>query len=134
YAFTLPTVRAALGESRRQINIFFNGTALMDLHAAASEFFRRSKELLDRMKSSEGNTLTEVDLHILRVQCRLLDGQATILQRGITARRESPLHISPQITIKVLFIDPNDEIRQSWAEHLARYSSDYVVLHSVNGR
>src|SRR5262245_12642198 len=106
----------------------------MDLHAAANEFFSRSKELLDRMKSSEGSTLTEVELHIIRVQCRLLDGQATTLQREITARRGSPLQVSPQVIIKVLFIDPNNEIRQSWAERLTRYSADYVVLHSADGR
>ena len=39
-----------------------------------------------------------------------------------------------QLTIKVLFIDPNEEERQKWADRLALRSSEYAVLQAANGR
>jgi len=57
----------------------------MDLHAAMNDFFRESRDLLNRMKSSEGDIVSEVELHILRVQLRLLDVQANGMQQKIAA-------------------------------------------------
>src|SRR5215467_1169639 len=37
-------------------------------------------------------------------------------------------------TIKVLFIDPNEEERQAWADRLTRCSAEYVALHTSSGR
>ena len=106
----------------------------MDLRAAAGEFFSRSKDLLDRMKSAEGETLTQVDLHILRVQCQLLDAQATTLQQAIAARRSPPLDTPSQTPVTVLFVDPNEKDRQSWSDRLTLCSSDYFVLHAADGQ
>jgi DNA-binding NarL/FixJ family response regulator len=36
--------------------------------------------------------------------------------------------------INVLFVDPNEEERQKWAERLALYSPEYVVLQAADGR
>lgn len=35
---------------------------------------------------------------------------------------------------RVLFIDPHDEERQSWARRLTMHSSDYVVLEAADGQ
>jgi DNA-binding NarL/FixJ family response regulator len=40
----------------------------------------------------------------------------------------------PPSTIKVLFIDSNEEERQMWADRLTLYSSEYVVLQVAEGR
>ena len=37
-------------------------------------------------------------------------------------------------TIKVLFIDPNEEERQTWADRLTRCSAEYVALQTSSGR
>jgi DNA-binding NarL/FixJ family response regulator len=37
-------------------------------------------------------------------------------------------------TITVLFIDPNEEERQNWANELALWSSEYVVLQAASGQ
>jgi DNA-binding NarL/FixJ family response regulator len=39
-----------------------------------------------------------------------------------------------KFTIKVLFIDPNDEERQKWAHRLKKCSKEYTVLHASTGR
>jgi hypothetical protein len=68
----------------------------MDLHAAMNDFFVQSRDLLNRMKSSEGQILTEVELHILRAQLRLLDVLANGMQQEIAARqRTSSSKIDP---------------------------------------
>ena len=38
-----------------------------------------------------------------------------------------------QLTINVLFIDPNEEERQQWADRLARCSAEYAVLQAADG-
>jgi DNA-binding NarL/FixJ family response regulator len=35
--------------------------------------------------------------------------------------------------IKVLFIDPNEEEREDWADRLTRTTTEYVVLHAASG-
>jgi hypothetical protein len=40
----------------------------MDIRSLWQDFVAQSNELLNRMRSSEGEILTRVDLHILRVQ------------------------------------------------------------------
>ena len=39
-----------------------------------------------------------------------------------------------QVTIKVLFIDPNQEERQQWADRLKRCSPEYAVLQEGDAR
>ena len=39
-----------------------------------------------------------------------------------------------QFTIKVLFIDPEDEERQKWVDRLKRCSAEYVVLQAADGQ
>ena len=41
--------------------------------------------------------------------------------------------VSPS-AVKVLFIDPNEEVRQEWADRLMRCSAEYVVLQVAEGR
>ncbi len=42
--------------------------------------------------------------------------------------------IHPMSTIKVLFIDSDEEERQKWVHQLTLYSSEYVVLQVAEGR
>jgi len=42
--------------------------------------------------------------------------------------------IRPPSPITVLFIDPNEEERQKWADRLRLYSAEYVVLQVAEGR
>lgn len=43
-------------------------------------------------------------------------------------------HSGPSARIKVLFIDHNEEERQTWADRLTRCSREYVALHTSSGR
>ena len=48
-------------------------SALIMIHRTAIEFMTQGQELLRRLRSTEGNTLTELEMHMLRVQLHLLD-------------------------------------------------------------
>jgi CheY-like chemotaxis protein len=98
----------------------------MDIRSLWQDFVSQSKELLDRMRSPEGEVLTRVDLHILRVQLRLLDAQAQMLQQVTAAGPGPPL--ADIHRLKVLFIDPDGHERRSLADGLAKRSPDFVVL------
>lgn len=53
----------------------------MDLRHAVGEYVTQGRELLKRLRSpEEGPTVTDVDLHILRVQLFLLDNEAANMQ------------------------------------------------------
>ena len=52
----------------------------MDLRRAINEHVRVSRELLHRLRSNERETVTEVDLTILRIQLFLLDCEAANLR------------------------------------------------------
>jgi len=54
----------------------------MDVRRTVNEFICRSRELSELLRSSERIMLDEVDLHTLRVQLHLLDGDAVILQNS----------------------------------------------------
>jgi hypothetical protein len=54
----------------------------MDIRMAVSEYVTQGKALLTRLQSYEGNMLTEVDLHMLRVQLHLIDSTASNMQRA----------------------------------------------------
>ena len=103
----------------------------MDIRSLWQDFVAQSNELLDRMRSSEGEALTAVEVHILRVQLRLLDGQAQTLQQLIAARPRPSR--SDTHELKVLFIDPDEKERRSWVDRLAKCSSDFVVLEAPDG-
>ena len=49
---------------------------MADIRRAISEFVRQGKELRERMRSSEREMLTDVELHILRAQLFLLESEA----------------------------------------------------------
>lgn len=62
----------------------------MDLRQAVGEYVNQGRELLKRLRSpEEGPTVTEVDLHILRVQLFLLDHAAANMQQ----MRSPPLDV-----------------------------------------
>jgi len=49
---------------------------MADIRKAMSEFVRQGEKLRERMRSSEREILTDVDLHILRAQLFLLESEA----------------------------------------------------------
>lgn len=53
---------------------------IMGIRRITNEFMTHGKELLRRLRSTEGNTLTETDLRMLRVQLHLLDIEAASRQ------------------------------------------------------
>ncbi len=54
----------------------------MDLRRAVDEYVTQGRDLLKRLRSpEEGPTVTDVDLHILRVQLFLLDHEAANMQQ-----------------------------------------------------
>lgn len=103
----------------------------MDLRRFWHQFVTESTELLARMRSPEGETLSAVELHILRVQLRLLDNQAQQMQQVLDFRSLAPPTDLQQI--KVLFVDPNDSERHGWANQLAKLSPQFVVLEANDG-
>ncbi len=54
----------------------------MDIRRAVSDFIVHGGELLSRLRSYEGEMLSEADLHLLRVELHLLDSEAAQLQRA----------------------------------------------------
>ena len=48
----------------------------MPLMQLVSEFLLKGKELCQRLRSTEGTTLSRGDLHLLREQLQLLDTEA----------------------------------------------------------
>ena len=103
----------------------------MDLRRFWHQFVAESTELLARMRSVEGETLSAVELHILRVQLRLLDTQVQQMQQRLDFQSLVPP--SDQQEIKVLFIDPNDNDRHGWATQLANLSPTFVVREAKDG-
>ena len=103
----------------------------MDLRRFWHQFVAESTELLARMRSVEGETLSAVELHILRVQLRLLDTQAQQMQQRLDF--QSLASPSNRHEIKVLFIDPNDNDRHGWATQLAKLSPTFVVREAKDG-
>jgi hypothetical protein len=55
-----------------------------------NQFVNQMREYLERLRSTEGDDLTEADLHVFRVQLRLLESEVSNrqykLQRGATDR------------------------------------------------
>jgi hypothetical protein len=49
----------------------------MNFRSATSVFVTNARDYLERLRSTEGNELTEVDLHALRVQLRLLESEVS---------------------------------------------------------
>jgi hypothetical protein len=63
----------------------------MMIHRTANEFMTQGKELLRRLRSTEGNTLTELEMHMLRVQLHLLDIEVSNRQYMNTPPTKHPL-------------------------------------------
>jgi hypothetical protein len=66
--------------------VFYIPALLMDIHQAVSDFIVQGGELLSRLRSYEGEMLSDADLHLLRVELHLLDGEAAHLQRESQVR------------------------------------------------
>jgi hypothetical protein len=49
----------------------------MDLRLAVHEFVNQGREFLERLRSSEGDTLARAELHVREVQLYLLDKEVT---------------------------------------------------------
>jgi hypothetical protein len=62
----------------------------MDIRRAVSEFVAQSMDLLSRIRSYEGEMLTAMDLHVLRVQLHLLDYEAAHRQHVNTPSHQEP--------------------------------------------
>lgn len=62
---------------------------MADIRPAMSEFVRQGKELRERMRSSEREMLTDVDLHILRAQLFLLESEAISVLSFIRRSKEN---------------------------------------------
>ena len=62
----------------------------MDLTRCIREFVNLGGGLVKRLQSSEGPAVSDVDLHILKVQLHLLDVETTKmqLQRGLQAKQQ----------------------------------------------
>ena len=65
----------------------------MDLRLAVHEFVNQGKELLERLRSCEGDTLARAELHVLEVQLYLLDKEVTKRKLGMSTSF-SPLRLS----------------------------------------
>jgi hypothetical protein len=61
----------------------------MDIRMAVNEYVTKGQDLLTRLHSHERDMLTEVDLHMLRVQLHLLDSEAAIMQRAKVLRAKN---------------------------------------------
>jgi len=53
----------------------------MDLRDAVRNYVSLGNELFNRLRSSEGPTLSKADLHIFRVQLYILDTEARALEK-----------------------------------------------------
>jgi hypothetical protein len=68
----------------------------MDLRLAVHEFVNHGRGLLERLRSSEGDTLTKAELHVLEVQLYLLDKEVTKRKlRTAPPTAQSPPTVSP---------------------------------------
>jgi hypothetical protein len=54
----------------------------MDIRPAVGDFIVEGGELLSRLRSYEGEMLSDTDLHLLRVELHLLDSEVAHLQRA----------------------------------------------------
>lgn len=52
----------------------------MDLQATVSDFVHQARALCHRLSTPEGETLTAIDLHVLRAQLYLLNNEVVTLQ------------------------------------------------------
>jgi CheY-like chemotaxis protein len=100
----------------------------MDLRRATSEFVTQGRALLTRLRSIEGNTLTGVDLHVLRTQLYLLDCEVSNRQHLV-----SSLVKSNGNKIRVLLVDDQSAVRQALRTILQPYSGIEVVGEAGHG-
>jgi len=52
----------------------------MDLSGAIRQFVNQGRDLLRRLESEEGNAVSDVELHILRVELHLLEVKSSTMQ------------------------------------------------------
>ena len=52
----------------------------MDLGEAINELVTQGEDVLGRLRSPEGRTVTDMDLHILRALLQLLDNEVVYMQ------------------------------------------------------
>jgi CheY-like chemotaxis protein len=100
----------------------------MDLRCATSEFVTQGRDLLKRLRSIEGDTLTGIDLHVLRTQLYLLEGEVSNRQHLLTSRQENIGN-----KIRVLLVDDHPVVRQALHRILQPYSNIEVIGESCHG-
>ena len=61
----------------------------MELGEAINELVTQGQDLLDRLRSPEGRTVTDMDLHILRTLLQLLDSEVAHMQH-MRAKKDQP--------------------------------------------
>ena len=60
----------------------------MDLRSATNDLVNQTRAYLERPRSNEGESLTEVDLQVLRIQLRLLENEVSNRQYMIKRSKE----------------------------------------------
>jgi hypothetical protein len=61
----------------------------MDLRSAVSKFVNEGRDLLDRLRSDEGSSLTGAELHMLDVQLYLLEHELTKMKKDVRLKNPS---------------------------------------------
>ena len=63
---------------------------IMEIRRFTKEFMNQGKELLRRLRSTEGNMLTESEMRMLRLQLHLLDIEVSNRQQTNTVSIKNP--------------------------------------------
>jgi CheY-like chemotaxis protein len=109
----------------------------MDLRRATSEFVTQGRELYKRLCSIEGDALTAVDLHVLRVQLQLLDRESRTRQHTLSRLEHIPPTqrglVDSGSKIRVLLVDDHLEVRQALRSILQAYRNIEVVGEADDG-
>jgi hypothetical protein len=62
----------------------------MDLRDTINDFVNRGRELCHRLRSPESDTLTAIDLHVLRAQLYLVNNEIVTLQHLQKVQSKEP--------------------------------------------
>ena len=81
---------------------------LMDLRREIGNLLTESRDLLTRLRSHEGYSVNDVDLHMLRVQLSLLDIEMGNMQESRRLSASSEATNLPGVTSPSVPAPPND--------------------------
>jgi hypothetical protein len=82
----------------------------MDLRVAVREFVNEGRELLERLRSSEGDSLTGAELHVLEVQLYLLN-------KEVTKRKHRILPPPQKSQSRPSLLDSSDQAEEKGTSH-----------------